>query len=143
MGTWDSLGEYLALNVAFQDLAAWNPKAKVLSHSLEKAVGLFLTSNRNPSAKTMEIDNRGSHYWLARYWAEELAKQDADAGLKATFTKVARDCRNSEAEILKDLIHCQGKPMDLGGYYRVDKVKADALMNPSAAFNNIINRLQG
>merc|ERR1739844_587058 len=73
---WDSLGEYLALNVAFQDLAATNAKAKVLSHSLEKAVGLFLSANKNPSRKVMEIDNRGSHYWLARYWAEELAKQD-------------------------------------------------------------------
>merc|ERR1712039_985648 len=127
-------GEYLALNVAFQDLAATNAKAKVLSHSLEKAVGLFLSANKNPSRKVMEIDNRGSHYWLARYWAEELAKQDEDAGLKATFT--------TEADVLKDLIDCQGKAMDIGGYYRVDKQKTDALMNPSEALNKIVKGLQ-
>jgi len=139
---WDSLGEYLALNVAFQDLAATNPRAKVLSHSLEKAVGLFLSANKNPSRKVMEIDNRGSHYWLARYWAEDLAKQDEDAGLKTAFTQVAKDFADTEAQVLKELIDCQGKPMDIGGYYRVDKAKTDALMNPSAAFNKIINGLQ-
>merc|ERR1719203_340617 len=139
---WDSLGEYLALNVAFQDLAASNPQAQVLSHSLEKAVGSFLSANKNPSRKVMEIDNRGSHYWLARYWAEELAKQDGDAGLKATFTKVAKEFADTEAQVLKDLVDCQGKPMDIGGYYRVDKAKTDALMNPSEALNKIVKGLQ-
>merc|ERR1712227_263648 len=138
---WDSLGEYLALNVAFQDLAATNEKAKVLSHALEKAVGLFLSANKNPSRKVNEIDNRGSHYWLARYWAEELAKQDSDPALKTSFTNVAKEFADTEAQVLKDLIDCQGKPMDIGGYYRVDKAKTDALMNPSAALNKIVNGL--
>merc|ERR1712141_185843 len=139
---WDSLGEYLALNVAFQDLAATNEKAKVLSHALEKAVGDFLSANKNPSRKVNEIDNRGSHYWLARYWAEELAKQDADPALKTSFTNVAKEFADTEAKVLKDLIDCQGKPMDIGGYYRVDKAKTDALMNPSAALNKIVDSLQ-
>merc|ERR1712003_255432 len=88
---WDSLGEYLALNVAFQDLAATNPRAKVLSHSLEKAVGRFLSANKNPSRKVKEIDNRGSHYWLARYWAEELSQQSEVADLKSKFVAVAKE----------------------------------------------------
>merc|ERR1712110_920336 len=88
---WDSLGEYLALNVAFQDLAVSNPKAKVLSHALEKAVGRFLSANKNPSRKVNEIDNRGSHYWVARYWAEELAQQSQDKGLKQVFTPIAKE----------------------------------------------------
>merc|ERR1712100_838808 len=82
---WDSLGEYLALACAFQDLAASNPKAKVMTGALDKAVGSFLLANKNPSRKVNEIDNRGSHYWVARYWAEELAKQDDDASLQSAF----------------------------------------------------------
>merc|ERR1712039_1146016 len=82
---WDSLGEYLALGCAFEDLAASNPKAKVLAAALDAAVGTFLLANKNPSRKVKEIDNRGSHYWVARYWAEELAKQTADAGLASSF----------------------------------------------------------
>merc|ERR1712003_275510 len=139
---WDSLGEYLALNVAFQDLAATNPRAKVLSHGLEKAVGSFLSANKNPSRKVNEIDNRGSHYWLARYWAEELSQQSEDAALKAKFATVAKEFADTEAQVLKELIDCQGKPMDIGGYYRVDKSKTDALMNPSEALNKIIKGLQ-
>merc|ERR1712176_14147 len=139
---WDSLGEYLALACAFQDLAANNPKAKVLAAALDKAVGKFLDANKNPSRKVNEIDNRGSHYWLARYWAEELAKQNEDAALKTSFTNVAKEFADTEAQVLKDLIDCQGKPMDIGGYYRVDKAKTDALMNPSEALNKIIKGLQ-
>merc|ERR1712151_1316053 len=88
---WDSLGEYLALACAFQDLAENNPKAKILADALDKAVGTFLVANKNPSRKVNEIDTRGSHYWVARYWAEELAKQAADAGLAVTFTGIAKD----------------------------------------------------
>merc|ERR1711862_485720 len=83
---WDSLGEYLALTCAFEDLSKNNPKAKVMAAALDKAVGTFLLANKNPSRKVKEIDNRGSHYWVARYWAEELAKQDADGSLKKVFT---------------------------------------------------------
>merc|ERR1711948_20012 len=88
---WDSLGEYLALTASISDLAASNPKAKVLSDALDKAVGTFLTANKNPSRKVKEIDTRGSHYWLARYWAEELSAQSDNEGLKTVFSQAAKD----------------------------------------------------
>merc|ERR1712083_1062139 len=138
---WDSLGEYLALSCAFQDLGEHNPQAKTMASALDKAVGAFLTANKNPSRKVKEIDNRGSHYWVARYWAEELAKQDADKNLKAAFAETAASLGKQEATILDELIKCQGTPVDLGGYYRVDKAKTDAAMNPSPALNNIIAAL--
>merc|ERR1712203_994494 len=117
---WDSLGEYLALTVAIEDLAAKtsNGKAKALAAALDKAVGKFLVANKNPSRKVREIDNRGSHYWVARYWAEELAAQDKEASMKATFAGVAKELADGEQRILTDLVDCQGKPVDLGGYYR-------------------------
>jgi len=139
---WDSLGEYLALASAFQDLAAGNPKAAELASSLDKAVGKFLTANKNPSRKVKEIDNRGSHYWVARYWAEELSSSSADAGLKKVFEATAKELSDNEAKILQDLIDCQGKPVDLGGYYKIDKAKADAAMNPSETLNSIVKRLR-
>merc|ERR1719326_111074 len=138
---WDSLGEYLALTCAFEVLAKNNPKAKVLAAALDKAVGTFLVANKNPGRKVKEIDNRGSHYWVARYWAEELSKQGEDASLQGVFKKTAQELADGEAKILQDLIDCQGPAMDLGGYYRVDKKKADALMQPSAELNGIIDRL--
>jgi isocitrate dehydrogenase len=138
---WDSLGEYLALACAFTDLAAGNPQAKVLASALDKAVSTFLVANKNPGRKVKEIDNRGSHYWVARYWAEELSKQDEDASLKATFSKTAEELAKNEATILQDLIDCQGKTVDIGGYYHVDAKKADAAMMPSEIFNSIITSL--
>merc|ERR1712228_509320 len=138
---WDSLGEYLALSCAFQDLGEHNPQAKTMASALDKAVGAFLTANKNPSRKVREIDNRGSHYWVARYWAEELAKQDADKNLKAAFAQTAAALGEQEAAILDELIKCQGSPVDLGGYYRVDKAKTDAAMNPSSTLNGIISTL--
>merc|ERR1712217_407814 len=138
---WDSLGEYLALSCAFVDLGESNPKAKVMAAALDKAVGSFLTANKNPSRKVMEIDNRGSHYWVARYWADELAKQDTDASLKAVFGEASKSFTDSEQKVLEELISCQGKPIDLGGYYRVDKAKTDELMNPSETLNGIIAKL--
>jgi isocitrate dehydrogenase len=135
---WDSLGEYLALACAFQDLASSNPKAKVMTAALDKAVGSFLLANKNPSRKVNEIDNRGSHYWVARYWAEELAKQDGNASLQSAFTKAAKAFADSETKVLQELIDCQGKAMDIGGYYKLDKEKADAAMNPSSTLNSII-----
>jgi isocitrate dehydrogenase len=138
---WDSLGEYLALSCAFTDLGASNPKARALADALDKAVGTFLVANKNPSRKVNEIDNRGSHYWVARYWAEELAKQTADAGLAATFRSFASDLAGSEEKVLQELVDCQGKPMDIGGYYKLDKAKADAAMNPSTTLNQIIVRM--
>merc|ERR1712151_1339040 len=138
---WDSLGEYLALACAFEDLGAGNPKAKVLADALDKAVGTFLVANKNPSRKVKEIDNRGSHYWLSRYWAEELAKQNEDMALKNTFTSTAKEFAEGESKVLQELIECQGKPIDLGGYYHVDKSKADAAMRPSRTLNAIITRI--
>jgi len=138
---WDSLGEYLALSCAFVDLGASNPKAKVLADALDKAVSSFLTANKNPSRKVKEIDNRGSHYWVARYWMEELMKQSADAHLKGAFADACKSLQEKEATILQELIDCQGKPVDLGGYYHVDAAKTDAAMKPSATLNAIINRL--
>jgi isocitrate dehydrogenase len=138
---WDSLGEYLALTCAFQDLAEKNPKAGVLAAALDKAVGTFLVANKNPSRKVKEIDNRGSHYWLARYWAEELAKQTTDAAMQKTFAGVAEEFSSNEAKILEDLVACQGVATDLGGYYRVDKAKTDKAMNPSETLNGIVARL--
>merc|ERR1719204_439763 len=140
---WDSLGEYLALTVAIEDLAAksGNAKATLLAAALDKAVGKFLVANKNPSRKVREIDNRGSHYWVARYWAEELAAQDQEATLKGIFVATAKDLADAETKVLQDLIDCQGKPVDLGGYYRVDRAKADAAMRPSQSLNGIIARL--
>merc|ERR1712072_1394947 len=138
---WDSLGEYLALSCAFVDLGADNPKAKVLADALDNAVSSFLTANKNPSRKVKEIDNRGSHYWVARYWAEELSKQGQDSSLKSTFSSVSKQLQENEKTILQDLIDCQGKPVDLGGYYHVDTAKADAAMKPSAVLNGIIARM--
>mmetsp|Transcript_107835 Transcript_107835/g.301963 ORF Transcript_107835/g.301963 Transcript_107835/m.301963 type:complete len:131 (+) Transcript_107835:1-393(+) len=124
-------------------MAEANPKAKVLASTLDRAVGTFLEANKNPSRKVKEIDNRGSHYWLARYWAEELAKQGEDAALKTAFGAASRSLADAEQQILKELIECQGAPVDLGGYYRVDPQKADRAMNPSGALNAIIARLVG
>merc|ERR1719198_1549118 len=139
---WDSLGEYLALAVAIKDLGKQNPKATVLSSALDKAVGKFLVANKNPSRKVKEIDNRGSHYWVARYWAEELAQQGENQKLKKAFQKTAKDLADSEGKILSDLIACQAQPMDLGGYYKVDKRKADAAMCPSETLNRVIATLE-
>merc|ERR1740123_520265 len=139
---WDSLGEYLALACAFADLAEGNPKAKVLGDALDKAVGTFLVANKNPSRKVKEIDTRGSHYWVARYWAEELAKQDADPSLKAAFGDAAQSLGGGEKQVLEELILCQGKAVDVGGYYHVDSKKADEAMNPSETLNGIIARLE-
>merc|ERR1711953_450682 len=101
---WDSLGEYLALTASVADLAANNPKAKVLSDALDKATGTFLVANKNPSRKVKEIDNRGSHYWVARYWAEELAKQTEDKSLQTTFATFAKELAENESKVLQDLI---------------------------------------
>jgi isocitrate dehydrogenase len=138
---WDSLGEYLALSCAFEDLAKNNPKAKVLATAMDKAVGTFLTANKNPARKVKEIDNRGSHYWLARYWAENLAKQGEEKTLAKVFEVTAKEMADNEAAILKDLVDCQGPAVDLGGYYHVDPKKVDKAMNPSDTLNGIVERL--
>jgi isocitrate dehydrogenase len=138
---WDSLGEYLALSCAFSDLGESNPKAKILAAALDKAVGTFLTANKNPSRKVREIDNRGSHYWVARYWAEELAKQEGDKALRDKFERFSKELAESEQKVLQDMIECQGSAIDIGGYYKLDVAKADKAMQPSETFNRIIVKI--
>merc|ERR1711977_389514 len=127
---WDSLGEFLALEPSLMDIGInnQNEKAKVLSESLGAAIGTFLDENKSPSRKKMEIDNRGSHYYLAMFWAEALAKQDKDADLKSEFAPVAKTLSAGEKQITDDLINCQGKPVDIGGYYHPDAKKLSTAM---------------
>ena len=142
---WDSLGEFLALQASLEHLAntTGNERARVLADALDVANGRFLDNDKSPSRKLGGIDNRGSHYWLARYWAEALAAQDSDAELKAAFTPVAKAMVDGEAKILEELIGVQGKVVDIGGYYRPDTTKADAAMRPSATLNAALASLQG
>jgi isocitrate dehydrogenase len=140
---WDSLGEFLALAVSFEHLATTtdNKRAQILADTLDKATGTFLLENKSPSRRAGELDNRGSHYFLARYWAEELAKQTDDAGLAASFSAVANELSSKEEAIVGELAAVQGSPVDIGGYYRPDEAKASAVMRPSATLNTVIATL--
>ncbi len=140
---WDSLGEFLALAVSLEDYARKNnnAKGKVIATALDKANSLFLNNNKSPSRKVGELDTRGSHFYLAMYWAQALAKQNDDAELKAIFTPVAQQLTDNEAKILEELNRVQGRPVDLGGYYRPDKVKTSKVMRPSATLNAVIDGL--
>ncbi len=137
---WDSLGEFLALAVSFEHLAntTSNKRAQILADTLDAATGTFLNENKSPSRKVNEIDNRGSHYYLALYWAQELASQSADAELASAFAPVADALAAGERAINEELLAVQGQPVDLGGYYRPDPVKADAVMRPSPTLNAAI-----
>jgi isocitrate dehydrogenase len=134
---WDSLGEFLALAESFGKYAAVhdNPHARILGETLDRATGTFLNENRSPSRKVGSIDNRGSHFYLAMYWAQELARQDDDPELAAKFTDLAARLTDEEQAITGELIAVQGHPVDLGGYYRPDDAKANEVMRPSATFN--------
>ncbi len=140
---WDSLGEFLALGVSLEHLSAvfGNAKAQVLADTLDVANAKFLTENKSPSRKVNELDNRGSHFYLALYWAEALAAQDKDAELKARFAPLATALANNEAKIVDELNSVQGQPMDIGGYYRPDLEKAQAAMRPSATLNAALSAL--
>jgi len=140
---WDSLGEFLALAVSFEHLSETFqlPRAKVLADTLDAATGKFLDQDKSPSRKVGGIDNRGSHFYLALYWAQALAAQDQDAELKKIFTPVAEKLTANEAQIVKELIAVQGKPVDVGGYYQPDDAKANAALRPSALFNAVIDGL--
>ena len=140
---WDSLGEFLALAVSIEDLAAKsnNAKAKVVAEALHAANGKFLSTNKSPSRKVNELDNRGSHFYLAMYWAQALAEQNDDAELKSLFIPVAEALGDNEEEILSELIDVQGEPVDIGGYYRPDDKKAGEAMRPCAALNSIIEEV--
>ncbi len=140
---WDSLGEFLALAVSFEHLSetAKNPKAKVLADTLDAATGKFLEQDRSPGRKLGTIDNRGSHFYLALYWAQALAEQTGDADLQAEFKPIADELSANEAKIVAELVAVQGKAVDIGGYYKPDDAKASAALRPSATLNTILAKL--
>lgn len=139
---WDSLGEFLALAASLEHLSVvtGNRKAQVLADALDKATGKFLDMNKSPSRRVGEIDNRGSHFYLATYWAQALAEQTADVDLATEFAPIAKQLAEKEAQIVAELNAAQGKPADLGGYYAPAFDKASQLMRPSATFNAVIDR---
>jgi isocitrate dehydrogenase len=140
---WDSLGEFLALQASFEHLAQTrnNPKAQVLADALDEANAKFLATDKSPARKVGQIDNRGSHFYLAMYWAEALATQTADAELAAKFAPVAKALQENEGKINEELIAAQGNPQDVGGYYHPDSEKAYAAMRPSATLNAIVDSI--
>jgi isocitrate dehydrogenase len=140
---WDSLGEFLALAVALEDLGQKtnNPDAIILAETLDRANGKYLDHGKSPAAKVHELDNRGSHFYLAMYWAQELAAQDKNPELKAKFGQLAQQLQENENEIVTELNDSQGKSIDLGGYYHPDREKAVRAMRSSAVFNNAIELL--
>jgi isocitrate dehydrogenase len=140
---WDSLGEFSALAASLEHLAATfgNAKAQILADTLDQAIAKFLDNNKSPARKVGQIDNRGSHFYLTLYWAQALADQSKDLELKATFNSLAAHLIANENKINEELLAAQGKPVDLGGYYHPDPVKASKAMRPSATFNAIISRL--
>jgi len=141
---WDSLGEFLALAVSFEDLGIKysNDKAKVLAKTLDAATGQLLDHNKNPSPKTGQLDNRGSQFYLAMYWAQELAAQTENKELADKFAPLAKALTENEKKILAELNSVQGKPVDIGGYYQPDMAKLTAIMRPSATFNAIVDALK-
>jgi len=142
---WDSLGEFLALAASIEHLAqtTGNARAQILADALDRANGRFLAENKSPSRRVGEIDTRGSHFYLGLLWAEELASQSQDAELAAAFAPVAKALRENESVIASELLAVQGKPTELGGYYRPDAAKTTAVMRPSKTFNDILAGLKG
>jgi isocitrate dehydrogenase len=140
---WDSLGEFLALAESLDKYAEATdtPQSRVLAAALDRATATFLDENKSPARKVGSIDNRGSHFYLALYWAEELAAQTDDADLAATFGPLATTLRENEQKIADELIGVQGSPADIGGYYRPDDAKASAVMRPSTTFNEALAAL--
>jgi len=138
---WDSLGEFLAIAVSLEDLAnkTGNTKAQVLADALNAAIGVFLDENKSPSRKVNELDNRGSHFYLALFWAEALAAQSADAELQAQFSPIAQSLREYEDKIVSELNESQGNAVDLGGYYLLDEEKAVAAMRSSQTLTSILS----
>src|SRR5690606_22041904 len=140
---WDSLGEFLALAVSFEHLAnvTGNPKAQVLADTLDRATATFLEENKSPARRVGGIDNRGSHFYLALYWAQALAEQTDDPELAERFAPLARTLAENEATITEELLAVQGRPVDLGGYYHPDPEKTAAVMRPSTTFNEALASL--
>ena len=142
---WDSLGEFLALAVSLEDYARKNSndRAMHIAAALDKANSDFLNNNKSPSRKTGELDTRGSHFYLAMYWARALAEQNDDAKLRAVFAPVAQQLADNEAGIVTELNEVQGRPVDIGGYYRPDRALTATVMRPSSTLNAIIDTLSG
>ncbi|WP_369212099.1 NADP-dependent isocitrate dehydrogenase [Streptomyces flavofungini] len=140
---WDSLGEFLALAVSFEHLATTtgNARAQILADTLDRATATFLENDKSPSRRLGGIDNRGSHFYLALYWAQELAKQTEDAALAESFAPLAKTLSEQERTIVDELIAVQGSPADIGGYYQPDVAKASAVMRPSATLNQALSIL--
>ena len=140
---WDSLGEFLALAVSFEHLAQTtdNARAQILADTLDRATATFLEEDKSPSRKLGGIDNRGSHFYLALYWAQELAKQTEDAQLAEAFAALAKTLKEQEQTIVDELIAVQGSPADIGGYYHPADAKAAAVMRPSKTFNQALTNL--
>jgi isocitrate dehydrogenase len=140
---WDSLGEFLALAASLEHLASRydNAAVDVLAKTLDQANGKFLDTDKSPSRKVGELDNRGSHFYLALYWAQALAAQEEDAALKARFAPLARALEQNEAKIVDELNRAQGKPVDIGGYYHPDLTKVGRAMRPSATLNTALAEL--
>ena len=137
---WDSLGEFLAIAVSIEDIGikTGNPKAQILADALNEAIGKFLDENKSPSRKVNELDNRGSHFYLALYWAQSLASQQNDTDLKDKFAPLAEKLAEQEQAIVGELNDAQGSPVDIGGYYQPDEAKASEAMRPSQIFNNAL-----
>ncbi|MCI0426981.1 MAG: NADP-dependent isocitrate dehydrogenase, partial [Nitrospiraceae bacterium] len=140
---WDSLGEFLALAASLEHLskASDNPSAKILADTLDRANAKFLESNKSPARKVGEIDNRGSHFYLALYWAQALAEQTDDKNLQARFAKVAKQLADNEAKIAAELLGAQGRPVDMGGYYHPNDGKTTTAMRPSRTLNTIVDAI--
>jgi isocitrate dehydrogenase len=140
---WDSLGEFLALAVSLENIATktGNPKAQILADSLDRATGRLLETGKSPSRKVRELDNRGSHFYLALYWAEDLATQKDDLDLQKIFRELSQKLRDNEQLIVDELIACQGGKTDIGGYYQLDPVKAEKAMRPSETLNTLLNNV--
>jgi isocitrate dehydrogenase len=137
---WDSLGEFLALAVSLEELGikTGNDKAKILAKTLDAATGKLLDNRKSPSPKTGELDNRGSQFYLTMYWAQELAAQKDDAALATHFAPLAQTLAANEKKIVAELAEVQGKPADIGGYYKADVEKVKVVMRPSPTFNGAL-----
>ena len=140
---WDSLGEFLALGASLEHLAYLfdNDRAQILADTLNEAIAKFLESNKSPSRKVNEIDNRGSHFYFAMYWAEAMAAQDKDAKLKEKFAQLHKTLEQNEAKINEEMLSAQGEPVNVGGYYQPNPALASQAMRPSQTFNAALESL--
>ena len=140
---WDSLGEYCALVPSLELIAerTGNQKATILAETLDQAIAKYLENGRLPSRKVNEIDNRGSTFYLALYWAQALATQQKDTSIQTCFVQIAKALEESETRITEELLSAQGNPVDIGGYYIPDSTKATQAMRPSATFNMVIDAI--